>query len=581
MKRINAARTLTAKRAAAVGAAVVALLMMRPLGASAADQSAETSNTGVAGAMTGENDASGNGSTNNAATSLSSGGPGATQADNGSAVANDSKGRGHVTSGDGNAVGNTSSNDGAQSWKSDAFGSQRARVTNNGFGFADTGGNSAIGNDSDNDASVVENAGGATTGASDTQSANGASDLDVGIGGNGTGSNGVTGGAGNGGNGAGTASGLPGAPAAGAPGDVTLAAAQVQLSNRSRRRNLSDGTAEIITGDANAIGNVSVTHLDQVVGDADAILVDQDLEVENFGASVAISGGNVAAGNTSRSRIRVAQDAFVGLTGGTGTGIGTGGDALGFGVGGDGTGGNGTQAGIGLPSISGGPGTPGTPATPVVGGNGGAVVGGPGAGGTPGSDGLLPGSNGGTGGPGGPSSGTGGNGGNAGGTAGGTGGAGGARTGGNGSGTGTGGTGTGGTGTGSGTGGSGTGIGQGADATLSAEDIIVTNSSERAQRVRWHRDHPYRFGYGQGQRRDHRPVANHRHRRRSHDFGPDRFGLELRSGRGGQRRQHGGREQLAEHLGGDASGGGRSHRWRWHRCWFRWCGHRHRARRRR
>jgi hypothetical protein len=86
--------------------------------------------------------------------------------------------------------------------------------------------------------------------------------------------------------------------------------------NDSDISNDSDGTAVIETGDANAVGNVSNTEINQT---ADAVGggVDQDATVVNVGDAVANTGGNTAIGNNSTNVASNEQTAVAVGDGGT------------------------------------------------------------------------------------------------------------------------------------------------------------------------------------------------------------------------------------------------------------------------
>ncbi len=67
-------------------------------------------------------------------------------------------------------------------------------------------------------------------------------------------------------------------------------------TNSGTASNDSDGTAEVTSGDATAIGTTSNTEVTQ---EAEGDDVDQDVEVSNEGEAFANTGGNTAVGNAS------------------------------------------------------------------------------------------------------------------------------------------------------------------------------------------------------------------------------------------------------------------------------------------
>ncbi|HEV2809520.1 MAG TPA: hypothetical protein VGV93_03875, partial [Acidimicrobiales bacterium] len=194
-------------------------------------------------------------------TTVAGPGPG-NNATNDSDISNDSDGTAVIDTGDANAVGNISNTEINQT--ADATGGnvdQDAAVVNEGTADADTGGNTAIGNNSIN---VVENRQSAVAANLDTT----------------------------------TTGTIPG---------------HNNASNTSSASNTSNGTAAIETGDAEAVGNVSDTEVNQT---ADAGTggffgggVDQDAAVVNIGDANANTGGNTAIGNNSTNVVSNDQTA--------------------------------------------------------------------------------------------------------------------------------------------------------------------------------------------------------------------------------------------------------------------------------
>jgi hypothetical protein len=84
-------------------------------------------------------------------------------------------------------------------------------------------------------------------------------------------------------------------------------------SNIADTSNSSDGTAEIKTGDASAVGNHSNTKVkqDAATGDGPGLdLIVQSSDVDNLGIGLANSGGNIGIGNTSQNSAATLQGAF-------------------------------------------------------------------------------------------------------------------------------------------------------------------------------------------------------------------------------------------------------------------------------
>ena len=175
-------------------------------------------------------------------------GPG-NDATNDSDISNDSDGTAVIETGDANAVGNISDTEINQTAAGGNV-DQDAAVVNQGTAEANTGDNTAIGNNSVN---VVENRQSAV--ASDA---------------------GTT-----------TTGTIPG---------------HNNASNTSSASNTSNGTAAIETGDADAVGNVSDTEVNQTADATGGFFgggVDQDAAVANVGDANANTGGNTAIGNNS------------------------------------------------------------------------------------------------------------------------------------------------------------------------------------------------------------------------------------------------------------------------------------------
>lgn len=281
-------RGVNVLRAAALvlgGAAAWIILSSSQAGAiTLVDQESSTTNVGVAVANTGGNTAVGNASDNDSdvdqdATAV--GGGDDTVAVNDASGGNSSSGSANISTGNANSVGNQSTTSNSQIASGGGGGGgltlvdQESDTTNVGLAVSNTGLNTAVGNASDNDADIDQDA--------------------VAIGG----------------------------------GDDTVAVNTAGLSN------YSSGTATIVTGNANAIGNSSTTSNVQIV-DADYgsqahctsspwwntshhgwwntshqpswntchnhggfTLADQSVTTNNFGFALANSGFNVAVGNGS------------------------------------------------------------------------------------------------------------------------------------------------------------------------------------------------------------------------------------------------------------------------------------------
>jgi hypothetical protein len=250
------------------GAAAWILLSVGQAGAlEVVDQNANNVNVGVAVANTGGNLAVGNASDNDAGAAQAAvavgGGGGDTVAVNTADASNSSNGTASVVTGPATANGNTANNNTTQVADGDAGGitiaDQNANNVNVGIGVANTGLNAAVGNASDNDAGALQ--------------------LAVAIGGG---------------------------------GDDTVAA------NTANASNSSNGTASIITGPATAHGNIANNNTNQVLNGSGGLLVaDQTVNNINFGAGIANSGLNLAAGNVSDNNAGALQLAIA-LPGGGG-----------------------------------------------------------------------------------------------------------------------------------------------------------------------------------------------------------------------------------------------------------------------
>lgn len=105
------------------------------------------------------------------------------------------------------------------------------------------------------------------------------------------------------------------ATATGADGDKVA-------SNVSTTSNTSNGSANIVTGDAHAEGNKASNNTVQVIdadGSGGLVNADQNATNTNIGIAVANTGGNIAVGNASQNNANANQ---------TATATGTGGDKI-------------------------------------------------------------------------------------------------------------------------------------------------------------------------------------------------------------------------------------------------------------
>ncbi|HUQ63746.1 MAG TPA: hypothetical protein VM121_08330 [Acidimicrobiales bacterium] len=241
------------------------------------NQGAGVSNSGGASANTGSNSATGNGSSNAAA--IDNTGGGGTGGLLGALLTlggptNTSTGSSNVNTGPASAQGNLS-NTGvgqAQGAGGGLSNSQGVSVSNGGRADANTGGNTAVGNGSTNTASIIQNASGGLLGVN------------------------------------------------------------VNLGSPT---NSSSGTANIVTGPADAIGNVSDSAVSQEIGGGGGAIVggtlagttvvdgrlvhcgglfnSQGAHVDNSGVASANTGDNVAIGNNSTNVATTSNDLGTGL----------------------------------------------------------------------------------------------------------------------------------------------------------------------------------------------------------------------------------------------------------------------------
>ena len=228
------------------------------------DQDATVSNFGYSTANTGRNTAIGNDSDNDAHSHQDASAGGLFgSADDSTAVnsaenTNASNGEAVILTGSASAVGNVADTSVAQLSSASPFSDQQASVFNFGYADANTGNNTAVGNNSDNTATSHQDS---------------------------------------------RAGGLFGS------GDDSSAV------NSAQNTNLSDGTAVIATGNAQAVGNVADTDIVQgaAMGSGPGIYVgDQDANVFNYGQASANTGGNTAIGNNSTNTATSDQDASAG-----------------------------------------------------------------------------------------------------------------------------------------------------------------------------------------------------------------------------------------------------------------------------
>jgi hypothetical protein len=242
------------------------------------DQVAEVASIGAGIANSGGNAAVGNVSTNTAlptqVAQVRESGAGNLNADDVVAVntlvnTNDSNGSASVTTGNADASGSKSSSTINQTANTDIPGNgfvlndQEASVVNVGLAASNSGLNLAIGNASTNNVGTV----------------------------------------------------VPQAASVTEAGAGNFNAEDVVASNNSENGNNSDGSASINTGAAMANGNDSSTVVNQTsdttIAGTGFALVDQEMTVANLGASIANSGLNLAAGNTSHNDAATTQAARI------------------------------------------------------------------------------------------------------------------------------------------------------------------------------------------------------------------------------------------------------------------------------
>jgi len=236
------------------------------------EQDADIENDGDADAETGENDATGNNSDNDAedfdqdveVTEEDGGdleGNGLVASNNGES-SNWSDGSADITTGNATAYGNAANTEinmaADVAIEDDGFTllDQDADVDNDGDAEADTGDNDATGNNSDNDADLDQEV--------EVEEEDG--------------------------------------------GDLELD--EAVLVNSGDNINSSDGSANVDTGDADAIGNYSATGvaLAALVEGSDLDLVDQAIEIENDGDAEANTGDNDVVGNDSENESETEQE---------------------------------------------------------------------------------------------------------------------------------------------------------------------------------------------------------------------------------------------------------------------------------
>ena len=326
------------------------------------DQESTTTNAGAGAANTGVNGAAGNGSNNTATgdqTATATGAGDESVAPNSGGANNTSGGTASVTTGDANATGNSATNNTQQTVVSGHNGAvvlvdQEASVTNIGVGVSNTGFNAALGNVSQNvstadqqatatggdegvasnTANVGNNSGGdarvttgdaTSTGSVSTNNVNQTYDgnysglgvvvivdqnVDVtnfGLGISNTGLNAAVGNDSQNNATVGTANNPQTATADGS----------VAVNNATASTN-SDGSARVMTGDANAVGNLATNNVSQIANVTatgtlgSIVLIDQNASALNAGISLANTGLNLAVGNTSASTSNAVQGAVSG-----------------------------------------------------------------------------------------------------------------------------------------------------------------------------------------------------------------------------------------------------------------------------
>jgi hypothetical protein len=223
------------------------------------NQDTTVTNSGLALASSGRNDAVGNESENTGALLSQNVGLAGGLASNGGKATNGSDGKATIATGNASATGNHSDTMVTQSASGSAGGDpgglvlidQGPVVTNEGSARARTGRNTATGNTSSSTANVEQGIG------------------DI----------------------------------------VTPTAAPDVAANQGEGSDWSDGTARITTGDAVAVGNESSTTIDQTANADDTAdnglsVITQDAEVTNQGRATATTGRNTATGNDSRNDLK-------------------------------------------------------------------------------------------------------------------------------------------------------------------------------------------------------------------------------------------------------------------------------------
>ena len=312
------------------------------------DQDAFVLNTGEATANSGENEATGNVSTNTADVDQDIPGGGGPAdpigvASNNGEASNWSGGTGNIATGAATAVGNESSTTVRQTANADIVGpggasliTQDSNVTNDGEATANSGGNTALGNDSDNDANLFQDV--ASSGATDVGVAGQfglAENVSDGTGSATSGSASAAGnrsqttveqtaksdggalnlqtqtntvlntgiGTANSGNNTGIGNTSENDADVDQEADIVVppppGADVAVLGNFGLASNASDGTGSVTTGAATATGNDSSTHIAQTIDPDGVVVATQVAGVVNAGAAIANSGNNTAVGNAS------------------------------------------------------------------------------------------------------------------------------------------------------------------------------------------------------------------------------------------------------------------------------------------
>jgi len=242
---------------------------MNGTGFTLVDQSADSDNLGVAVSNTGLNAAVGNFSDNDvdvdqdATNDIDDDGVDDLVVSNDGIATNDSNGSAEIWTGNASAIGNDAASTLNITQTSDVNGAgfalvdQTASGENEGVGIANTGLNLAAGNVSENDLDVDQEA--------DFEANDGAE-----------------------------------------TGDIVVA-------NTATSTNTSDGSAKVVTGNADSTGNASTTNIAQTsdFNGNGFSLVDQNADVDNDGIAVSNTGLNAAIGNASENDTDVDQDAEI------------------------------------------------------------------------------------------------------------------------------------------------------------------------------------------------------------------------------------------------------------------------------